>query len=257
MILLAIGCASQQRPPSPPPPAPPESLPAAQAGDGAATADTASADAESRNSQGNDSPSDPMSGHRQDSSDVPEDDAAAIRDTGHPDGDLDDGGTFGNGATPTTDPLTAGERAAELDGHLDRALEEFDGLLLDEHKRIEQQAGRIGGVASAGGASDATGGGASPAGSANDGAGEAPDTSPDSGHTDGGGMVGGKAGSGASGDTGADDRVPADVGDGSDDDIIARQLREAAMTEDDPELREKLWEEYRSYKQSVAGGGSD
>jgi hypothetical protein len=47
--------------------------------------------------------------------------------------------------------------------------------------------------------------------------------------------------------------VPDDVGDGSDDDIVARQLREAAMTEEDPELREKLWEEYRRYKESVGG----
>jgi hypothetical protein len=45
-----------------------------------------------------------------------------------------------------------------------------------------------------------------------------------------------------------DGRVPSDVGDGSDDDIVARQLREAATKEEDPELREKLWEEYRTYK---------
>jgi hypothetical protein len=43
-------------------------------------------------------------------------------------------------------------------------------------------------------------------------------------------------------------RVPADVGDGKDDDIVARQLREAAMKEEDPELREKLWDESRAYK---------
>lgn len=43
-------------------------------------------------------------------------------------------------------------------------------------------------------------------------------------------------------------RIPDDVGDGSDDDIVARQLREAAIQEEDPELREKLWEEYRRYK---------
>ena len=36
--------------------------------------------------------------------------------------------------------------------------------------------------------------------------------------------------------------------DGSDDDVVAKQIREAAMTETDPELREKLWEEYRKYK---------
>jgi hypothetical protein len=30
--------------------------------------------------------------------------------------------------------------------------------------------------------------------------------------------------------------------------VIARQLREAAMREADPEVRERLWEEYRKYK---------
>ena len=37
---------------------------------------------------------------------------------------------------------------------------------------------------------------------------------------------------------------------GSDDDIIARQLREAAEKEKDPLLKEKLWQEYRKYKRS-------
>ena len=41
----------------------------------------------------------------------------------------------------------------------------------------------------------------------------------------------------------------ANVPDGRDDDIVARQIREAAMKETDPELRDKLWEEYRKYKQ--------
>ena len=35
----------------------------------------------------------------------------------------------------------------------------------------------------------------------------------------------------------------------ADDDIVARQLREAAEQETDPELRARLWEEYRHYKQ--------
>ena len=43
-------------------------------------------------------------------------------------------------------------------------------------------------------------------------------------------------------------QVPPDLADARDDDIIARQLREAAMKEQDPELREKLWDEYRKYK---------
>jgi hypothetical protein len=43
------------------------------------------------------------------------------------------------------------------------------------------------------------------------------------------------------------ERTPDDIPITVDDDIIARQLREAALAEDDPELRERLWEEYRKY----------
>ena len=45
-----------------------------------------------------------------------------------------------------------------------------------------------------------------------------------------------------------DDSVATDLPDAKDDDIIARQLREAAMQEADPVLKEKLWDEYRRYK---------
>lgn len=47
--------------------------------------------------------------------------------------------------------------------------------------------------------------------------------------------------------------VPNDIPDGQDDDIVARQLRELAMAERDPELRAKYWEEYKRYKK---GSGS-
>ena len=50
--------------------------------------------------------------------------------------------------------------------------------------------------------------------------------------------------------------VPSNVPDGSDDDIVARQLREAAMNEEDPELREKLWQEYIAYKTGTGGPGA-
>ncbi len=36
-----------------------------------------------------------------------------------------------------------------------------------------------------------------------------------------------------------------------DDDIVARQLREAAEKETDPELKEKLWKEYEAYKKNT------
>ena len=35
------------------------------------------------------------------------------------------------------------------------------------------------------------------------------------------------------------------------DDIVARQLKEAAEKETDPELKKKLWEEYRKYKEGI------
>ena len=41
---------------------------------------------------------------------------------------------------------------------------------------------------------------------------------------------------------------PPDIPNGNDDDVVARQLREAAMREPDPAIREKLWAEYRKYK---------
>lgn len=43
-------------------------------------------------------------------------------------------------------------------------------------------------------------------------------------------------------------RTEADGADARDDDVVARQLREAAMAEEDPKLKEELWEEYRKYK---------
>ena len=42
-----------------------------------------------------------------------------------------------------------------------------------------------------------------------------------------------------------------DEADYQDDDIVARQLREAAEKETDPDLKEKLWKEYRDYKKSL------
>ena len=42
--------------------------------------------------------------------------------------------------------------------------------------------------------------------------------------------------------------VPEDVPSPQGDDIVAQQLREAAAAETDPELRAKLWDEYKKYK---------
>ena len=42
--------------------------------------------------------------------------------------------------------------------------------------------------------------------------------------------------------------IPADIPDGQDDDVVARQLREAALAERDADLKAQLWNEYRKYK---------
>lgn len=70
-----------------------------------------------------------------------------------------------------------------------------------------------------------------------------------------GGTVQGPSGTGSSAKDGADSGVDAEEsGSGrryegaEDDDIVARQLREAAEKETDPELKKKLWEEYEAYK---------
>ena len=55
---------------------------------------------------------------------------------------------------------------------------------------------------------------------------------------------------GKKGDTkGGDDRST--YADKDDDDIVARQLREAAENETDPELKKRLWEKYEEYKKST------
>lgn len=58
----------------------------------------------------------------------------------------------------------------------------------------------------------------------------------------------GGPGGGSPGATGPKFPAPEGMPDGRDDDVVARQLREAAETEKDPELRTRLWEEYRKYK---------
>ena len=47
--------------------------------------------------------------------------------------------------------------------------------------------------------------------------------------------------------------APDDIPSGRDDDVVARQIRELAMSEPDPELREAIWDEYRKY----TGTGED
>jgi len=116
---------------------------------------------------------------------------------------------------------TAEEQVAALDDMLMAGLGEYDERLLREQERIKADSGGTAG------------------------------TNPQSGQAGGqpaGGPVDSSQGS-ADGDNDSDQ--PTDIPDGSDDDVVARQLREAAEQETDPELKEKLWEEYRRYKRGT------
>jgi hypothetical protein len=124
-----------------------------------------------------------------------------------------------------------------LDGQLRRGYEVFDGLILGERERTQAEIDRTPGGAGGGDQANASGGSA--------GSGDQPQTFPGVGSQSNfpaGVPV-------ASGSTPPSETYPPpeDIPSGRDDDVVARQLREAAMREPDPELREALWDEYRKY----------
>jgi hypothetical protein len=150
----------------------------------------------------------------------------------------DGGSSGGDGA------LTPAEQVAILDAELERGMGEFDRMILEEQRR---SARRAGGSGSRGPTQTASGRGAV-AGDAEGDYGR--DIGGTGGYSTGGGMGGASAGGGRFPQNTAKYPPPPDIPNGNDDDVVARQLREAAMREPDPAVREKLWAEYRKYKGS-------
>jgi hypothetical protein len=165
---------------------------------------------------------------------------------------------------------TEAEEVAALDAKLGESLSTFDELLLDEARkariRERREGGGNGGAGSgggdAGGARGSRGARGETGAPGTRGAGGEPGPAgaPDSGNDGAQGPVseqgspGGRVGGDRPGTPGGGGVTPPDVGNGSDDDIVARQIRRAAEAEPDPELRKKLWDEYRKYKQGAAKG---
>ena len=145
---------------------------------------------------------------------------------------LPDGVLSGRSGTQSAGTMTAAERAAVLDERLRKGYETFDGFILSERERAQNESNAAGSVAIGG---DGGGGGGG------DAAGQ-PQTLPEIG-----------AVIASSPQVSSQPRAtetfppPEDIPSGRDDDVVARQLREAAMNEPDPELREALWDEYRNY----------
>ena len=141
---------------------------------------------------------------------------------------------------------TDGEKTAAMVGQFNDSLGDFDEKLLREQDRVKARkplsasANSTGGGAVGG--SDGESGGESAQDSAD---GEAEHEGPQSDQQGSDQTTTGVRGTSSSG---KQSTAPPDIPDGSDDDVIARQLREAAEKETDPELKKKLWEEYRRYK---------
>jgi hypothetical protein len=131
------------------------------------------------------------------------------------------------------------------DGELDGALEDFDGEILSEREVIRSRTNETAGA-----------GGLPPAGDADTTGSAGGDASAQDGTTGTADIPMPRGGMGVPSSRreppaprpAGDVAVPDDIPNARDDDIIARQLREAAMQESDPELKEKLWDEYRRYK---------
>lgn len=164
--------------------------------------------------------------------------------------------TIGPGAAETK---TQAEQTAELDGDFLADLGEFDEMLLKEEDKIaarvpsqRESSGQSGGAGGNGGLSGAGETGEGEVG----GAGEQGEGSEDGSAADGQQgqseqMAGTQSNAGA-GDANIDHSAYGAPGGKlpppEDDDIVARQLREAAEKEPDPELKKKLFEEYWKYK---------
>lgn len=153
------------------------------------------------------------------------------------------GGAGGVGQFPGEGDPEAAERLGE---ELDKSLGDFDEAMGEEQREISSASRNTEGFD--------TGSGGNQGGSIS--LGEQAAGAMGGGSGGGGGTAGedaasGEVGGGPLGGLDAQEiakRTPDDIAAVIDDDIVAKQLREAALSTDDPELRERYWEEYRKYK---------
>jgi hypothetical protein len=177
------------------------------------------------------------------------------------------------GAGGTDDSQSAGNE--DIDADLDRALKDFDGQIMNERREVAERANESAGenpIDDPAAGDNGADGRRMPGDIGDIDPGDGGDMPSGGGETQSGDPSIAKGGKGTSGAGGAMPDIdidsaspppppplasadpkkgdlPEDVADAKDDDVVARQLREAAMAEPDPVLREKLWEEYRRYKE--------
>jgi hypothetical protein len=145
--------------------------------------------------------------------------------------------------------MTAAERRAVLDARLEESYADFDGMIIGERERAQTEANEAGSAVMGTGAGGGGGADGGDAGGFNIPEGAIVVAGGPQGSTGGGIMPNSttaREGEFSNANQPTFD-PPDDIPSGDDDDVVARQLREAAMHEPDPELREKLWDEYRNY----------
>lgn len=152
-------------------------------------------------------------------------------------------GDLANGRNP---PMTTADRQTALDARLNESIAVFDGMILTEREQAQGAANANSGNGGAGGENTNGAGGIGRNGNS-----DSPvviATAPQS-PSGTGRMPNMDSSREGEFDNRNQDNfpAPADIPSGNDDDVVARQLREAAMNESDPRLRERLWNEYRTY----------
>lgn len=136
---------------------------------------------------------------------------------------------------------TDAEKTAAMVGQFNDSLGKFDEKLLRDQDRVKAQRPLSASASSAGGGAAG--------GSDGDSAGQSAQASAYEGQqSDQQGSDQTVSGVRGTSSSGKQSTAPPDTPDGSDDDVVAGQLREAAEKEMDPELKKKLWEEYKRYK---------
>ncbi len=161
---------------------------------------------------------------------------------------------FGDLSSGRNQPMTQAERQAALDARLDESIAVFDGMILTEREAAQGIENENGGGGAGGTAGGTMGSGTQQNGTGSQGqgtGGNSPVIIASAPNRSSGGGVMPDLGRNREGDFDNSNMpqapIPDDIPSGNDDDVVARQLREAAMSEPDPELRERLWNEYRNY----------
>ena len=139
----------------------------------------------------------------------------------------------------STEPIyaeTEEEKIRRLEKELEQALAQFDNCIVEESKSLEESGG---GAAAASASTTASGENES------ENLKESSSTPSTSIMSDGDINLEESNSRQLSSSNGS---IPKDVALINDDDIVATQLRELAMAEEDPNLRDQLWDKYREYK---------